>query len=159
MQNLYKLDLNSKLWRIIDAAEIASAPDMDRPYFKKSDWPGAISADRGLSFVEPWGVWSQDATVTYEFSMPLPERFELQLLAHAFGANVGKEFVVEVGDQRRRFTLSAGTEARVIELANPKGARTLVLRVPSPVSPKELGMGEDQRRLGIGIAEMRIVPR
>ena len=159
VQNLCKLDLNSKQWRIIDAAEIDRAPDIDHPYFKKSDWPGVINADQGLSFAEPWGVWSQEATVKFEFSMPLPEKFELQLLAHAFGANVGKEFVVQVGEQERRFTLGAGSEARVLELANPTGGRTLVFRVPLPVSPKELGMGQDERRLGIGIAEMRIVPK
>lgn len=159
VQNLCKLDLNTKQWRIIDAAEIARAPDTDRPYFKISDWLGVIKAEQGLSFVEPWGVWSQDATVKFEFSMPLPAKFELRLLAHAFGTNAGKEFVVQVGAQERRFTLGTGTEARVLELDNPAGDRTLVIRVPSPVSPKELGMGQDERRLGIGIVEMRIVPK
>ena len=159
VQHLCKLDLNSKQWRIIDAAEIARAPDTDRPYFKQSDWLGTIRADQGLSFVEPWGVWSDGEMVSFEFSMPLPEKFELRLLAHAFSANVDKEFIVQVGDQAGRFTLGAGTEARVVALANPQGAKTLVLRVPSPVSPKALGMGDDARKLGIGIVELRIVPR
>lgn len=159
VRDLCKLDLNSKQWRIIEAAEIARAPDTERPYFKISDWPGLISADQGLSFVEPWGVWSLGPVVTFEFSMPLPEKFELQLVAHAFATNVGKEFVVRLGDEERRFTLGSGNEARVIEMVNPKGARTLVFQVPSPVSPKELGMGDDARRLGMGIAELRIVPK
>jgi hypothetical protein len=159
IRNLCKLDLNTKQWRIIDAAEIARAPDISRPYFKKSDWPGVISADQGLSFVEPWGVWSTGAAVKFDFSTALPEKFELQLRAHAFGTNVGKEFVVQVGDEEGRFKLSSGTEALAIELSNPKGTKTLVFRVPSPVSPKEMGMGEDQRMLGIGLVEMRIVPK
>lgn len=159
VQDLCRLDLNSKQWRMVGADAIAKAPDMYHPYYKKTEWPGFIRAEQGLSFVEPWGVWSQDATITFTFSAPLPPKFELHLLAHAFGTNVGKEFVVRAGGEERRFTLGSGNEARVIELSNPQGGSELVIQVPSPVSPKEMGMSQDARRLGIGIAEMRIVPR
>lgn len=157
VRGLCKLDLNSKQWRVIPDAEIASAPDLTRPYFKAPGWPGKIVAEQGLSTVEPWGVWSQGDAVRFEFSQPLPEKFTLQLRAHAFGSNAGKEFVLQVGDTEHRFTLAAQTEAKTFELSNPGAAKTLSFRIPAPVSPKELGMSGDTRRLGIGLVEMRIV--
>ncbi|MFC5461338.1 DUF7024 domain-containing protein [Massilia niabensis] len=159
VRNLCKLDLNDKTWRVIADHDIANAPDLNHRYFKKTDWPGTIVADAGLSFAEPWGVWSDGDTVKFEFSVPFPEQFELHLQAHAFGRNAGQQFLVQVGDEVRRFTLGAQNEARVFELSNPKGAKTLVFRVPAAVSPKALGMSDDARRLGIGITGMRIVPK
>lgn len=159
VRNLCKLDLNDKTWRVIADEQIVNAPDLDHRYFKMSDWPGRIVADAGLSFVEQWGVWSDGDTVRFEFSEPLPDRFELQLRAHAFGRNAGQEFVVQAGDQARRFTLGAQDEARVVEMTNPQKVKTLVFRVPAAVSPMELGMSDDARLLGIGITELRIVPK
>ncbi|MGX4643840.1 DUF7024 domain-containing protein [Massilia sp. SYSU DXS3249] len=159
VRNLCKLDLNDKTWRVIADEAIVNAPDLDHRYFKMSDWPGRIVAESGLSFTEQWGVWSDGDMVTFEFSEPLPEKFELQLRAHAFGRNAGPEFVLQVGNEQRRFTLGAQNEARVFEMSNPSGASTLIFRVPAAVSPKELGMSDDLRRLGIGITEMRIVPK
>lgn len=159
VRNLCKLDLNNRTWRVIADEEIASAPDMNHRYFKKTAWPGLIAAEEGLSFPEPWGVWSDGDTVKFGFSAPFPAKFELRLRAHAFGGNAGKEFVVQVGNEERRFTLGAQNELKVLELSNPEGAKTLVFRIPAPVSPKELGMSDDARRLGIGITEMRILPK
>lgn len=159
VRSLCKLDLNDKSWRLIADEAIVNAPDLNHRYFKTTAWGGTIVADQGLSFPEPWGVWSQGDTVRFEFSAPFPDKFELQLHAHAFGKNVGKEFVVRLGDEARRFVLSAQDESQVFELNNPKGLKALVFEIPAAVSPKELGMGNDARRLGMGIVEMRIVPK
>jgi phosphoglycerol transferase len=96
--------------------------------------------------------------VTLEFSEPLPERFAVHLVAHAFGPNVGKEFVAHVGDSAVRFTLAASPEERVLEFSNPKRSKIIKINVPSPCSPKELGLSTDERSLGIGFTELRIEP-
>lgn len=159
VRSLCKLDLNTKAWRLVADKDILHAPDPNHRYYKKGTWPGVIAGDEGLSFAEPWGVWSDGDTVRLEFSTAFPERFQLRLRAHAFGRNAGKEFTVQVGDQVRRFTVAAENGEFVFDFENPGRAKTLVLRIPAAVSPKELGMSNDARRLGIGITELQVVPQ
>jgi phosphoglycerol transferase len=128
--------------------------------FKKGLWPGVISSVRGLSFAEPWGTWSTSDVVIFEFSEPLPEKFNVQLTAHAFGPNVGKEFEARVGDSTSKFILGAANEEKVIAFDNVAKSNTLMIKVPIPISPNELsnGSSNDQRSLGIGLIEMKITP-
>jgi phosphoglycerol transferase len=126
--------------------------------FKKSAWPGVLSSAYGLAVPEVWGTWSLSDVVTLEFSKPLPEKFAVHLVASAFGPNVGKEFVAHVGDSGARFTLSASPEERVLEFSNPKVSKIIKIDVPSPCSPKELGLSADGRSLGIALRELRIEP-
>jgi phosphoglycerol transferase len=124
--------------------------------FKKSSWPGVISSARGLSFAETSGTLSSGDVVTLEFSKPLPEKFALYLVARAFGPNVGKEFVAHVGDSAIRFTLAASLEETVLEFNNPEKSKIIKIDVPSPCSPKELGLSHDTRKLGMTLMELRI---
>ena len=63
---------------------------------------------RGLSHAEPWGTWSEGNAIDLEFSLPLPDKFAIHLVAHAFGPNVDKAFLVHVGDSMAKFTLGGG---------------------------------------------------
>ena len=138
----------------------ASLPQINKSFtidFKKSAWSGVISRTSGLSFAEAWGTWSSGDVVTLEFSFPLPEKFTIHLVAHAFGPNVGKEFVAHVGDSAIRFKLTASPEERVLEFSNPKRSRTIKIDIPAPASPKELGLSADDRSLGIAFTVLRIV--
>jgi phosphoglycerol transferase len=126
--------------------------------FNCSTWPGVIASAQGLGSAEPWGTWSSGDAVTVKWMAALPKKFAVHLVANAFGPNVGKEFVAHVGDQAVRFTLGALPETRVLEFGNPKECRTITIDVPSPASPKELGLSVDDRRLGIGLVKLRIVP-
>lgn len=158
IRSLCKLDLNDRTWRMIDDARIITPPDLNHRYFKPTSWTGKIVSDEGLSFAESWGVWSQADTVTFGFSEPFPAKFSVALTGYAFGRNAGREFVVQAGTEERRFTLGTQEETRVLQFSNTSGARSLRIRVPAAVSPKEMGMSSDARRLGIGITAMRIVP-
>jgi len=142
----------------LDGFTLTPAPGADTLDSKKSAWPGVISSARGLSSAEPWGTWSSSDVVTLEFSKPLPEKFAVHLVAHAFGPNVGKEFVAHVGDSAVRFTLAGSPEERVLEFTNPKRSRIITIDVPSPCSPKELGLSDDDRSLGIGLTELGVEP-
>ncbi|MFN2122894.1 MAG: DUF7024 domain-containing protein, partial [Candidatus Promineifilaceae bacterium] len=125
--------------------------------FKKGAWPGIIRKVKGLSTPESWGTWSQSDVVMFEFTGPLPSRFEIHLVAHAFGPNVDKEFVASVGESAIKFSLSANVEQQIIRLDNPKGTNVLRLKIPNAVSPKALGLSGDERNLGIAFVEMKIV--
>jgi phosphoglycerol transferase len=96
--------------------------------------------------------------VALEFSRPLLEKFTVHLVAHAFGPNVEKEFVAYVGDSAISFTLGASPEEKVLEFSNAERSRTIRIDIPSPTSPKALGLSGDERSLGIVFAELRIAP-
>ena len=125
--------------------------------FKKGEWPGIIRKVKGLSTPELWGTWSQSDIVTFEFAGSLPSKFEIHLVAHAFGPIVDKEFEALVGDDAVKFSLSANVELKIIHLSNPKGSNILRFNIPKPLSPKALGLSGDDRNLGIGFVEMKIV--
>ncbi|EPL9726677.1 TPA: hypothetical protein QEM76_005129 [Pseudomonas putida] len=118
----------------------------------------AISSARGLSTAESWGVWSSTDQVMLEFTRPLPKRLRLELVGHAFGPNVGKPFVLQIGEQRVPFEIGADDEHKVFEFDNPSSAQTLIIEVPEPRSPKDLGINEDNRQLGIGLNRLVIEP-
>jgi phosphoglycerol transferase len=126
--------------------------------FKKTVWPGVISSIHGLSSAEPWGTWSASDVVIFEYSMPLPEKFNVHLTAQAFGPNIGKEFEAHVGDRTVKFSLSAVAEEKILEFDNPTGSRILIINVPAPMSPRELskGLSGDDRSLGVGFVALKI---
>lgn len=125
--------------------------------FKKGAWPGIIRKATGLSTPELWGTWSQSDIVIFEFDGSLPSKFEIHLVAYAFGPNANREFEALVGDDLAKFSLSASGEKKIISLNNPRGSNLLRFKIPSAVSPKALGLSGDDRRLGIGFVEMKIV--
>jgi len=126
--------------------------------FRRSVWPGVIASSRGLSVPEPWGTWSSSDAVILEFSVPLPETFNIHLVAHAYGPNAEREFVAHVGDTEVRFTLGTLPEKKVLRFDNPSRSRIISIDVPAPTSPRELGLSADARPLGIGLTGLRIEP-
>lgn len=126
--------------------------------FKRTVWPGVLSSIQGLSQPEAWGTWSSGGQVTFEFSAPLPENFSVHLVAHAFGPNVGKDFVVQVGGSTIKFKLGEIPKEIVLKINNIKKSSTMRIIIPSPISPKELGLSDEDRRLGIAFSRLQIVP-
>lgn len=126
--------------------------------FKMSHWPGLVFDVAGLSFAEPWGTWSDADRVIFKMAQPLPEKFEIHLLAHAFGPNVGSPFELSSGSDSVNFTLSDHDENKIIKMTHADGGSVLMIKIPHPISPKTLGQGEDVRRLGLGFVRMTITP-
>ena len=126
--------------------------------FKKEFWVGVISSSKGLSSPEPWGTWSNSETVEFKFSNPLPEKFDLVLIAKAFGPNSGEEVEIHVGSYMQKIKLTDADEKIVIHLKNTEKSNVLQIKIPYPTSPKALGLSGDERNLGVGLVEMRIIP-
>ena len=127
--------------------------------FTRRDWPDFIRSMKGLSGSEPWGRWS-DANlapeVRFDFSMPLPRRFTLVLDIRPFGPNVDKELAIRVGT--RLFTTRVSAALKEIRVPVELDGETVdsIAFIPhTPVSPYELGMGQDFRKLGIGFVRLR----
>ena len=126
--------------------------------FRSGSSAGLKPTVTGLSFPEPWGTWSQSDIVTFQFLAPLPQEFDLYIIANAFGPNITGEFDASIGASSVRFKLLENVEERVVRLKNPEGRKILEIKIPNPISPKELGLSGDDRRLGIGLVDIKIIP-
>jgi phosphoglycerol transferase len=141
-----------------DGYRLAHGAAMQAIDFRQTALPGVADV-AGLSSAEPWGRWSSADTITLTFVAPLPARFVLHVRGRAYGPNIGADIVARIGGQTAAFELPADIVDREIVLENPQRARTLSISVPHPVAPRDIGMGEDVRRLGVGLVELRISPR
>lgn len=121
-------------------------------------WPPAeIAWERGL-FIPPesWGTWSIAKRVELGFRGALPEQFVLEINCRTFGSNVGKDFIIRVGEQQIAFKGSDVFKRLRFEIKNPTRSNIIIIEVPNPHSPKSLGQGDDERQLGIAISDLSI---
>lgn len=125
--------------------------------------------DRGWGRPESWGVWSVEDEATLRFRLASDDEnrdVSLALTLSAFLGEGRKEFTVHPDVNGMKFP------AMVFNLQQ-RGPQTLVLNVPAdrigkarvvtirlsfdrPVSPAELGLSGDTRRLGAGLIEFAI---
>jgi hypothetical protein len=157
VQGLCKYDLNNRQWFVLN--RFMQVGDRVGTYadtidFSKKTWNGVLAT--GLSFAEPWGTWSAEKNVSFEFAAPLPETFDLHVTAHALGPNSGKPVTITVGKQSRTITIGAEDTRQTVRFSNVLDASTLVITVPQPTTPKSLGWGDDERTLGIGFKQIQI---
>ena len=97
--------------------------------------------------------------VELRFSRPLPARLTVVLTAGAFGANIDAPFVLRAGDAATEFRLPWEAREVVLDLDTDGHQQTLVIEVPQPQRPSELGNSTDTRLLGISLTRMRIEER
>lgn len=127
--------------------------------FTKNNWPEFLRDVKGVSGSEPWGRWSDanlHSSVEFHFLDPLPSQFDLILYAKPFGRSGTQEITVRVGKKEYHIILKPeGGEIRVP--VNLLGERVDLLEfIPnSPISPHELGMSADSRKLGIGFVYLK----
>lgn len=126
--------------------------------FRGPPLPDSVKKITGLAQPESWGTWSDSAEVKVQFAQPLPPAFELQITAKAFGPNENQAFDVVVEGHSYPVTLSAEMAPYKLKLSSSGNADSLVIKVPSPTSPKELGMSSDERALGLGLNQLVIRP-
>lgn len=118
--------------------------------------PSVLERAEGLAASEAWGAWSNAQQVTLRFAKPLPAALNVFVNAHAIGPNIGKDFIIRVGAQTRTFRLGASTQERFFQFATDGSARDVTIEVPQPVTPRELGLGADDRKIGLGLVGMEI---
>lgn len=137
-----------------------------RVFFKAGEAGGAY-LKAGWSAPELGGAWS-DATMA-QVVLPLddPRLRPVQVRIQAFGflptpTSTLKAEISVAGGRAQAFTFNSADPAHLFELDMPSNALgvseiTLNVRVPDAISPAELGLGPDQRRLGLGIEAAQIV--
>ena len=127
--------------------------------FTEAGSTGRLSAVAGLSGTESFGAWSDGNTVKLTFKAALPDRFDLKMVAKAFGPNVGKPIRLDCGSFSTNLLLDEKVSEQSLGVENPDRVSSIVLTIPAPTSPSEIGAGNDRRRLGIGLASIEISQR
>lgn len=110
---------------------------------------GLITKIEGLSGREEQGRWSDAKQVVFHTAQPLPKDLTLTIRAAAYGPNVGKPFIVHVGDAVATMTPGAVASDHVLVFKTDGQARTVTIDVPQPTSPLSLDGSHDSRTLGV----------
>jgi phosphoglycerol transferase len=113
-----------------------------------------------LSFREDWGRWTDGSPVQFKFIEGLPRNFVFTIkTTGAFGPIVGKNIQVVAGDSKQQFVAAADKQIIEMSFKNVSpGSDTVVIILPNPPSPKQLGLSDDARNLGIGIISVEVKP-
>lgn len=125
--------------------------------------PNSVKSFSGISRPESWGRWSNAnlaPEVKIEYVDPLPQKFDLVITARAFGPNVHRPIPVRVGDQKQLLTLGEEFSTTTLHFDNPNGSHNLIIVPPEP-QLSNIGniTGQDPRKLGIGMVDIKIVPQ
>lgn len=125
--------------------------------FGKQGYPRFVKDVSGISGREPFGRWTDGSDVILEFRQPLPARFRLSLEAAAAASVLGKDITVQVGTASETIRFDKPVPSTVtIPIDTDGTATTLALRLPDVRSPKEQGLSEDPRRLGLALIRLAI---
>ncbi|WP_137175652.1 glycosyltransferase family 39 protein [Massilia sp. HP4] len=119
--------------------------------------PGLLEGIDGFSHAEQWGRWSTGKQVTLRFAQPLPPRAALMLEGQAFGVNATLPFVLRAGDASVNFRISGSAQEIGLRLLTDGTVRSIVIEIPQPQSPADLGYQGDARQLGIGLVRVRLI--
>jgi hypothetical protein len=126
--------------------------------FTAVGYPGFLDKVEGLADREVWGRWTEGARVVFHLADELPRRFTLEIYVNsAFAKNADSPIIIRAGSTEKQFTVPEQGNIVRIPFVLAADARTIELILPGPMSPKELGLGHDPRRLGIGLKSMRIL--
>ena len=154
--------------------EDEAAPVLPYVAGQRIDFSSAGSGQRyvrsGWSVGESWGRWSLGKTALLRLRLsPLPPAssisLQLRLLAYVNDRHPEQNVAVSVnGKQVRNLSFHAeqkGGEAREETIAANVGADgeiALSLYTPDAASPRSLGLGDDDRVLGVGLVSLRVLP-
>ncbi len=138
----------------------ALIPPIDAPIqFDIRNLSSVVREVSGFSGWEPWGRWTEGPIARIRFERSLPQRFTLKIeTTLAMPPNASPDIVVRAGSTEQRFRVGTGPTSVEIPMTLAAPADTIELLIPAPTSPRELGMSDDPRKLGIGIKTMTVLP-
>ncbi|CNH04015.1 phosphoglycerol transferase I [Yersinia aldovae] len=112
---------------------------------------------KGLSVPEKWGIWSDSSIIKFKFNCLPKGNYKIIAQAHAFGPNIGKPTLFSLGGGEASIIFQQIDDRKTIRITNQNDcADELIIHIPSPVSPMDLGQSEDRRKLGIGLVDIKM---
>ncbi len=137
----------------------AHAPSLtQRVIFNASNRNVAHHLVKGWGSPEGWGTWSTGETATMRFPLDAPtlENVSVRVSYKKFNPKQSVRWTTPNG-QKPVATSAGGKGFEIIEFRFEKDAVNrakeivLVASVDMPMSPKSVGLGSDERRLGAGV--------
>lgn len=127
-------------------------------HFADADLPSSVAEISGFSSREAWGRWT-DAniapTAKIRFKHPLPKQFALVFIGQAMPNN--EAAVIKIGNFQQQLDLqSLGGMATTIDVSLDQPEDTIEIIPPAPAVPKKLGLNDDPRKLGVGLATLKV---
>lgn len=113
-------------------------------------------AVHGISGIEPWGRWTCSDEASIFLDEILPSQFTLYLELIPFSPNIGRDILIICEEDIKRLRLLEGLNCYKLSF-NINKNNEIIIKVPHAISPKELGINNDSRRLGLGIKRLEIV--
>ncbi|WP_256078311.1 glycosyltransferase family 39 protein [Massilia sp. YIM B04103] len=139
-------------------ARLAPESGQRRPTkFNEPEAEWSVVARQGLAGPESWGRWSDGDEVILEFKQDLPPACTLRLDVAAYGPNAGQNFTFHLGGETRQARVAGQRQKIDLQFAPAAGARTLRIRVPQAVSPRQRGESDDGRRLGLAFYRLHVL--
>jgi amino acid adenylation domain-containing protein len=112
---------------------------------------------------EPWGVWSDGPRAAVVFdSSSLPDRFAVAIQAHLFPPGRSPTQTVRVSDDDGNVLMTISNQRPIGKPVvimqksptRPRRMTSLIFDIDAPVSPNELGINADRRKLGIALESL-----
>lgn len=126
--------------------------------FADAQLPGSVAEISGFFNREPWGRWSNTdsaSSAKIRFKQALPTQFSITIKGQTVPG--GNEYpIIKVGKFEESFHLKNLKNEAVIDVIVDKPTDTIEFVQPDPVSPKSLGLNNDARKLGVGLATLKI---
>ncbi|EWY36018.1 hypothetical protein N825_31850 [Skermanella stibiiresistens SB22] len=152
-----------------DARDDFGAPVGDEIDFRKGG-NSTLFVGQGWSAQEDWGTWTDGDAASLRLSLAAPanpghSHARLRLDVSAFGAGTHPSQTAKVmvnGETVGEFTVDAAGGWRSISLEIPMGliARRHPVKIsfalPDAISPFELGVSSDKRKLGLGLRALSL---
>lgn len=130
--------------------------------FERQGYPELVVGVSGMSGYEPWGRWTDAAAgpvATFRFRQALPKRFALELIAGAFGPNIGGPIKIRVGNVEHTIVADNKKEPDTYRLIFETDGTSNALEIvpPKPTSPNEVDPNNrDTRKLGVSLFSIKI---
>ena len=158
----YGLIAASSLWMFAkQSVKVGQVISIAAPQANQSNYEQVILMS-GWAYPESWGAWSIADQATLSLPKPESNAKSLVLETRALVSNKHPEQLVKViinGQMRSSALLSKDDSNQIIiplEAGDFSGERLAVeLQLPNLVSPAALGIGQDDRKLAIGLKSVR----
>lgn len=125
--------------------------------FKKAGFPSFVAGVAGVGQDEGWGRWSEGHDVKFFLDVELNKSATFYVELITFGPNMDKPLLMTVNNVSRTLLPQEGKENQYVAkfefpevVKNPE----ITIKVPSPVSPAQLGLSDDTREIGLGLIKM-----
>jgi hypothetical protein len=140
----------------------AAKVDVTAPYaLAAATLPPHVVALSGFSHAEDWGRWTDGPTARIDFAAPLPAKFTLDLnVKFVYGGNSAKPTQIKVGNATVSPLFNESGKRYTVAVTTDGNARAIEFVIPEPLSPADADKNPngDKRKLGLGLADIKITP-